>query len=232
MLQPVTMWLLWGATDTDVTPQIWVSGVIKTVEKTADSSDAVHFFGCGYTNLNSSCHLFFLQSCKMCRFNETGLSTWERAQAQPLLPVELCDRGLDLPEIDSHRLPATQVSLVKTAHLLSAEGETGALFHSSSGICFSPGVLREQTCCPHCWMRRTRDEKREWVRWITERRAEWWDRSDGLLFGQAMSMAHRQVASFGSTCALIRRSRSSPSSGRHGAGLLQARQPEEATPPR
>lgn len=79
----------------------------------------------------------------------------------------------------------------------------GALLHSSLGICFSPGVLREQTYCHTAeWdgpgWKEAMSALNKWAK------GDWWDRFDGVLFGLALSMAHWEVSSFGSTCTLIR----------------------------
>lgn len=100
----------------------------------------------------------------------------------------------------------TQVCLVKTAHLLSnahTEGETRPCSTPPRGFASPQG----------CWGNRPAAHTAEWDgpgwkegmsalnKWA---KAEWWDRSDGLLFGLALSMAHWQVASFAATCTLIR----------------------------
>lgn len=136
--------------------------------------------------------------------------TWEPTQAQPLFffgSGPLCTSCISQRLISTVCLPLmrTQVCLVKTAHLSTAhtEGEMGPCYTPPWGFASPQG----------CWGNRPAAHTAEWDgpgwkegmsalnKWA---KGEWWDRSDGVLFGLAPSMAHWQVTSFGSTCALIR----------------------------
>lgn len=76
-----------------------------------------------------------------------------------------------------------------------------ALLHSSSGICLSPGVLRERTCCPCGWMKETEGggEKSEWMDRINEWRASSRTRLTGFV---SAGIEHASLAGSGRECYL------------------------------
>lgn len=81
------------------------------------------------------------------------------------------------------------------------QGREKALLHSSSGICFSPGELRERTCCPHCWMREGQKERSEWM----DRTNEWGARSGTRLTGLVWAgIEHASLAGSGRQCCYLR----------------------------
>lgn len=154
----------------------------------------------------------------------------------------------------------------RTAHLSPTEHtltqRDRALLHSSWGICFSPGVLRERTGCPRCWMKQTGMKAGgQWMDRMNKWRASSGTRLTGLLcfcfffffFPFPPRCWHRACltgrfwpsvlpANWSASKRTQRwgrgrsapqtRFRASPSSFRHGAGLLQAGQTEETTSPR
>lgn len=107
----------------------------------------------------------------------------------------------------------------RTAHLSPTEHtlteRDRALLHSSWGICFSPGVLRERTCCPRCWMKQTGMKAGgQWMDRMNNWRASSGTRLTGLLYFcffffffpftlLASSMPHWQVLAVSATCELI-----------------------------